>query len=113
VILTTLRWQLRGAGLRAGREHCGRRLLGELWEQGQCQLLMFENAENPADVTGWLPGGGGHVLITSRERTWAEVAAPGQSACPLPGILALQDHSRRQESAHGAFRGIGSEVMTF
>ena len=24
----------------------------------------------------WLPGGGGHVLITSRERNWAEVAAP-------------------------------------
>ena len=24
----------------------------------------------------WLPGGGGHVLITSRERGWAEVAAP-------------------------------------
>jgi hypothetical protein len=27
-------------------------------------------------VTPWLPGGGGHVLITSRRRGWDEVAAP-------------------------------------
>ena len=27
-------------------------------------------------MTPWLPGGGGHVLITSRERSWAEIAAP-------------------------------------
>src|SRR5207248_11595496 len=39
-------------------------------------LLVFDNAENPADITGWLPGGGGHVLITSRERNWAELAVP-------------------------------------
>jgi hypothetical protein len=31
---------------------------------------------DPAGTTGWLPGGGGHVLITSWERKWAEVAAP-------------------------------------
>ncbi len=39
-------------------------------------LLVFDNAENPADVKPWLPGGTGHVLITSRARAWAEVAAP-------------------------------------
>ena len=39
-------------------------------------LLVFDNAENPADIGGWLPGGTGHVLITSRARTWAEIAAP-------------------------------------
>jgi len=39
-------------------------------------LLVFDNAENPTDIAGWLPGGAGHVLITSRERAWAEVAAP-------------------------------------
>ena len=50
-------------------------VLGELRERGRW-LLVFDNAENPADITGWLPGGGGHVLITSREREWAEVAAP-------------------------------------
>ena len=37
---------------------------------------MFDNAEQPADVLGWLPGGGGHVLITSRQQQWAEVAVP-------------------------------------
>src|SRR6516164_343634 len=30
-------------------------------------LLVFDNAEGPAEVAAWLPGGGGPVLITSRE----------------------------------------------
>jgi tetratricopeptide (TPR) repeat protein len=51
------------------------KVLGALRERGRW-LLIFDNAENPADIAGWLPGGGGHVLITSRERKWAEVAAP-------------------------------------
>jgi hypothetical protein len=50
-------------------------VLAELRERSRW-LLVFDNAENPADVTPWLPGRGGHVLITSRERGWAEVAAP-------------------------------------
>ena len=50
-------------------------VLGELRERGRW-LLVFDNAEDPADVRPWLPGGSGHVLITSRERRWAEVAAP-------------------------------------
>jgi hypothetical protein len=59
----------------AGVEVVRAAVLGELRERGRW-LLVFDNAENPADITGWLPGGSGHVLITSRERTWAEVAAP-------------------------------------
>ena len=39
-------------------------------------LLVFDNVEDPADVTPWLPGGGGHVLITTRERGWDEIAVP-------------------------------------
>ncbi len=39
-------------------------------------LLVFDNAETPADIRPWLPGGGGQVLVTSRERAWAELAAP-------------------------------------
>jgi TIR domain/Tetratricopeptide repeat len=58
----------------AGAEVVRAAVLGELRERGQW-LLVFDNAENPADIAGWLPGGG-HVLITSRERTWAEIAAP-------------------------------------
>jgi hypothetical protein len=50
-------------------------VLGELRERGRW-LLVFDNATNRADITGWLPGGGGHVLITSRERHWTQLAAP-------------------------------------
>jgi DNA-binding XRE family transcriptional regulator len=50
-------------------------VLAELRARGRW-LLVFDNAEDPADVAPWLPGGDGHVLITSRERGWAELAAP-------------------------------------
>ena len=50
-------------------------VLGELRERGGW-LLVFDNAETPADIRPWLPGGGGHVLITSREWAWGEIAAP-------------------------------------
>jgi DNA-binding XRE family transcriptional regulator/tetratricopeptide (TPR) repeat protein len=50
-------------------------VLAELRARGRW-LLVFDNAEDPADVAPWLPGGSGHVLITSRERGWAELAAP-------------------------------------
>ena len=59
----------------AGAEAVRVTVLGELRERGRW-LLVFDNAENPADITGWLPGGGGHVLITSRERHWTQVAVP-------------------------------------
>jgi tetratricopeptide (TPR) repeat protein len=59
----------------AGTEVVRAAVLAELRERGGW-LLVFDNAENPGDITGWLPGGGGHVLITSRERAWAETAAP-------------------------------------
>jgi hypothetical protein len=49
-------------------------VLGALRERGDGCLLVFDNAASPADVMPWLPGGG-HVLITSRERGWADVAA--------------------------------------
>ena len=48
--------------------------LTSLREQGRW-LLVFDDAESPAAVLPWLPGGSGHVLITSRARGWAEVAA--------------------------------------
>lgn len=50
-------------------------VLAELRERDRW-LLVFDNAQSPADITPWLPGGAGHVLITSRERRWAEVAEP-------------------------------------
>jgi transcriptional regulator with XRE-family HTH domain len=59
----------------AGTEAVRAAVLSELRHRGQW-LLVFDNAEAPADVAPWLPGGGGHVLITSRQRGWDEVAAP-------------------------------------
>jgi transcriptional regulator with XRE-family HTH domain len=50
-------------------------VLGELRQRDRW-LLIFDNAQDPADVAPWLPGGGGHVLITSRQRGWDEVASP-------------------------------------
>ena len=59
-----------GARIEAVREA----VLGELRGRGRW-LLVFDNAQAPGDLAGWLPGGG-HVLITSREHRWAQVAAP-------------------------------------
>jgi tetratricopeptide (TPR) repeat protein len=59
----------------AGTQMVRSAVLSELRDRGEW-LLIFDNAQNPGDVAGWLPGGGGHVLITSRERGWAELAAP-------------------------------------
>jgi tetratricopeptide (TPR) repeat protein len=52
-----------------------RAVLGALGERRRW-LLVFDNAESPEDIAPWLPGGAGHVLITSRASRWAEVAAP-------------------------------------
>jgi hypothetical protein len=60
-----------GAGSDAARVA----VLGELRERGRW-LLVFDNAEDPAAIRPWLPGGAGHVLITSREHRWTEIAAP-------------------------------------
>ncbi len=58
----------------AGTEAVRSVVLAELRERGPW-LLVFDNAANSADVTPWLPGGSGHVLITSRELGWTEVAS--------------------------------------
>ena len=52
-----------------------RAVLTELHDRDRW-LLVFDNAEKPEDIVGWLPGGSGHVLITSRAHAWHEVAAP-------------------------------------
>jgi tetratricopeptide (TPR) repeat protein len=59
----------------AGSETVRAAVLADLRQRGRW-LLVFDNAEDPADIRSWLPGGGGHVLITTRERAWAEIGAP-------------------------------------
>jgi tetratricopeptide (TPR) repeat protein len=49
-------------------------LLDELRQHNRW-LLTFDNAEEPRDLRPyWPPGGGGHVLITSRNPNWAGLA---------------------------------------
>ncbi|HEX2160013.1 MAG TPA: BTAD domain-containing putative transcriptional regulator, partial [Actinomycetes bacterium] len=45
------------------------RLLAELGARSRW-LLVFDNAERPADIADYRPGGAGHVLITSRCPGW-------------------------------------------
>ena len=59
---------------RGQREAVRATVLGELRDQGGW-LLVFDNAQSPASIRPWLSGGSGHVLITSRERNWAQIAA--------------------------------------
>jgi tetratricopeptide (TPR) repeat protein len=51
------------------------RLLGALQERDRW-LLIFDNAEQPRVLAPFLPGGAGHVVITSRHPDWQELAAP-------------------------------------
>ena len=50
-------------------------LLGELRTRSRW-LLVFDNIENPEALTPYLPGGSGHVLITSRNPHWHTHATP-------------------------------------
>ncbi|MFC1409353.1 FxSxx-COOH system tetratricopeptide repeat protein [Streptacidiphilus sp. N1-12] len=38
-------------------------------------LLIFDNAEDPETLREFLPGGEGHVIITSRNQVWAQEAS--------------------------------------
>jgi len=71
VLASELGW----AGAGAGTEAIRSAVLRELRVRGQ-GLLVFDNATSPEEVLPWLPGGSGHVLITSRAPGWAEVAMP-------------------------------------
>ena len=51
------------------------RLLGGLQERDRW-LLIYDNAEQPAILAPFLPGGGGHVVITSRHPDWQDLATP-------------------------------------
>ena len=58
-----------------GAEVAVARLLAALRDRDRW-LLVFDNAEDPAGLAPFLPGGPGHVVITSRNPGWQEVATP-------------------------------------
>jgi hypothetical protein len=39
-------------------------------------LLIFDNADDPADIKQYFPAGPGHILLTSRNPRWTAVAQP-------------------------------------
>jgi tetratricopeptide (TPR) repeat protein len=39
-------------------------------------LLIFDNADEPGEVKDFFPGGPGHVIVTSRNPAWSQVAEP-------------------------------------
>jgi tetratricopeptide (TPR) repeat protein len=51
------------------------RLLGALGDRKRW-LLVYDNAQAPDDLAPFLPGGGGHVVITSRYPDWHQLATP-------------------------------------
>ena len=52
-------------------------LLSELCERPR-SLLIFDNAQDPDAIREWLPGGAGHVIITSRAGGWDELAVTAE-----------------------------------
>ena len=70
----------------AGTEVVRAVVLAELRERGRW-LLVFDNAEDLADVTPWLPGGGGHVLITTRGAGLGRDRRAGRGGRAGPGRI--------------------------
>jgi tetratricopeptide (TPR) repeat protein len=70
----------------AGQDEMVEELFDELRRHGRW-LLVYDNAQERESLSGLLPSGGGHVLITSRDRAWGRVA----ESLPL-------DVLRREES---------------
>ncbi len=62
-------------------------------------LVVFDNAQKPGDLAGMLPGGGGHVLITSRNRAWSGIATPVdlREFSPAESVKFLSERSKRDE----------------
>jgi Bacterial transcriptional activator domain/Tetratricopeptide repeat/NB-ARC domain len=72
-------------------------------------LLVFDNAESPAGLRAWLPAGPGHILITSRNPGWSELAAKVEiDVLPRRESLALIQLVRPSESEAEADRLAGT-----
>ncbi|WP_308128297.1 FxSxx-COOH system tetratricopeptide repeat protein, partial [Frankia sp. CiP3] len=73
-------------------------------------LLIFDNAEDPMAVRRWLPGGAGHVLITSRTPTWAALATSVYVDVLSPEEAVQFLHSRISELDHRLAYEIATEL---
>jgi Tetratricopeptide repeat/CobQ/CobB/MinD/ParA nucleotide binding domain/NB-ARC domain len=72
------------------------RMLSRGLPEGRRWILVFDNAEDPAQLTPYFPvGGGGHVLVTSRNQTWAQQG----SALPIDVFLREESVEHLMRSA--------------
>jgi tetratricopeptide (TPR) repeat protein len=73
------------------------------WLEGHPRwLLVFDNANRPEDVNKYLPGVvKGHVIITSRNPIWGEIASPLQVKVlePDKGAEFLLSRTRQEDEA--------------
>ncbi|WP_457028516.1 FxSxx-COOH system tetratricopeptide repeat protein [Kitasatospora sp. P5_F3] len=53
-------------------------------------LLIFDNADEPDEIRRFLPGGSGHILVTSRNQAWSEQA----------GLLEVDVFTRAESVEH-------------
>ena len=83
-------WPTRRRWSRRCSTSCGRR---ERW------LLVYDNASSPAELDGLsAAGGGGHVLVTSRNPAWGGMAATvGVDVLPRDEAVAFLTAAHRQQ----------------
>ena len=56
---------------------------------GKRWLLVFDNVEDPDDLTGLLPDGPGHILVTTRAGAWQEIGS----------LVAVEEFTRAESTA--------------
>jgi len=67
-------------------------------------LLIFDNAVSPDKIRPWLPGGQGHVIVTSRHRRWTDVAAVVEV-----NVMSRQESAALLTSHHAGLCGSDAE----
>src|SRR5579859_2697735 len=73
-------------------------------------LLIFDNADEPGEVEDFFPGGPGHVIVTSRNPAWSQVAE--QVAIDVFSRTESLDYLRRRvESLSGEDAALVAEAL--
>jgi tetratricopeptide (TPR) repeat protein len=67
-------------------------------------LLIFDNAETPEHIDPYLPGGAGHVIVTSRDPAFKGIAQPLQveEMPPNEAVELLLKRANREQTATAA-----------
>ncbi len=69
-------------------------------------LLIFDNANGREDLLAWLPEGAGHVMVTSRNPGWNQLAEP----LPLPEFTRAESVALLRRSLAGVTDGHAGEL---